>query len=106
MPGKTRRKQKKPRPVKLSSRRRPGKTPVRTRRAVKSIPNSSKRSPAKRADVIEMLVAANAQALLLSIDPAWRAGVARNLQLLLAHATLVDQFSLPDEAEPAPVFRA
>ena len=40
-----------------------------------------------------------------SIRPGTR-GVARNLQLLFTHAALVDAFSLPDESEPAPVFRA
>ncbi len=49
---------------------------------------------------------AGAQALALPIDPAWRAGVKLNLQLLFRHATLVDEFALPDESEPAPVFRA
>ena len=52
------------------------------------------------------LVAASAQALALSIDPAWRAGVTLNLQLLFKHAALVNEFPLPDEIEPAPVFRA
>jgi hypothetical protein len=61
---------------------------------------------AKKADTVETLVAASAQALALPIDPAWRGSIRRNLQLLLAHATLVDEFSLPDETEPAPVFRA
>lgn len=53
-----------------------------------------------------MLVTASAQALELPIDPAWRAGVRRNLQLIFSHAALVDAFSLPDDTEPAPVFRA
>jgi hypothetical protein len=61
---------------------------------------------AKRADVIETLVTASAQALALPIDPAWRTSVKRNLQVILTHAALVEQFSLPDEIEPAPVFRA
>jgi hypothetical protein len=60
----------------------------------------------KRADAIETLVAASAQALALPIDPAWRTSVKRNLELIFTHAALVDQFSLPDEIEPAPVFRA
>jgi hypothetical protein len=61
---------------------------------------------AKRADVIDTVVAASAQALSLRIDPAWRASVKRNLHVILKHAALVDQFSLPDDIEPAPVFRA
>ena len=33
-------------------------------------------------------------------------GITFNLQLLFKHATLVDEFPLPDDTEPAPVFRA
>ena len=33
-------------------------------------------------------------------------GLNFNLQLVLRHATLVDEFPLPDDAEPAPVFHA
>jgi hypothetical protein len=52
------------------------------------------------------LVAATAQELALPIDAAWRASVKLNLKLLFEHAALVDALSLPDEIEPAPVFRA
>ena len=52
------------------------------------------------------MVAAGAPALGLQLDPAWEANVTFNLQLLLRHATLVDELALPDETEPAPVFRA
>jgi Protein of unknown function (DUF4089) len=51
-------------------------------------------------------VAAAAPALRLQVDPAWEASVTFNLQLLMRHAALVNEFALPDEAEPAPVFRA
>ncbi len=61
---------------------------------------------ARKPDPIETLVAASAQTLAVPLDPAWHDGVKRNLQLLFTHAALVDAFSLPDESEPAPVFRA
>jgi hypothetical protein len=69
------------------------------------------RSPARGAtagadDCIDTLIAASALALRLPIDPAWHAAVRANLQLLLKHAALVDEFSLADDTEPAPVFRA
>jgi hypothetical protein len=69
------------------------------------------RSPARRkraqpVDATDMLIAASAQALRLPIDPAWHSAVRTNMQLLLKHAALVEEFLLPDEAEPAPVFRA
>jgi hypothetical protein len=54
----------------------------------------------------ETLVAASALALGLKLDPAWEAGVRFNLQLILRHAALVDEFPLPDDAEPAPIFHA
>ena len=66
----------------------------------------ARRSRAKTADAIDALVAASAQALALPIDPAWHPAVRPNLQLLLKHAALVEEFSLPDDTEPAPVFRA
>jgi hypothetical protein len=61
---------------------------------------------AKREDPIDALVTANAQALGLTLDPAWHDSVAFNLRLILRHAALVDEFALPDDAEPAPVFHA
>ena len=61
---------------------------------------------AKREDSIDALVEANAQALGLTLDPAWHDSIAFNLRLILRHAALVDEFGLPDDAEPAPVFHA
>jgi hypothetical protein len=55
---------------------------------------------------IDAFVAASAQALSLTLDPAWHASIAFNLRLILRHAALVDEFALPDGAEPAPVFHA
>jgi len=55
---------------------------------------------------IDALVAASAQALGLALDPAWHDGIAFNLRLIQRHAALVDEFALPDDAEPAPVFHA
>ena len=52
------------------------------------------------------LVAAGAQALGLTLDPSWEAGVKFNLQLILRHAALVEEFRLPDDTEPAPIFHA
>jgi hypothetical protein len=61
---------------------------------------------AKAADAIDDLVAAGAQALGLNIEPAWYGGVKFNLQLILRLAAVVDEFPLPDDTEPAPVFHA
>ena len=61
---------------------------------------------AKREDSIDALVTANAQALGLTLDPTWHDSIAFNLRLILRHAALVDEFALPDDAEPALVFHA
>ena len=94
-------------PVKLT---RYAKPPARLESTAKTLRKTALKdragTAAKRADVIDTLVAASAQALSLRIDPAWRASVKRNLHVILKHAALVDQFSLPDDVEPAPVFRA
>jgi hypothetical protein len=75
----------------------------KTGRTAKTAPRPSRPT---RPDTIELLIAANARALALPVDPAWQAGIKLNLRSLFAHAVLVDEFSLPDETEPAPVFRA
>lgn len=65
--------------------------------------------PAKRRgkpDAIDALVTAGAQALALPVDPAWHGSIRFNLQLVLTLAARVDEFPLPDDAEPAPVFHA
>ena len=66
----------------------------------------ARKSPPPKRDAINSLVVANAQALGLTLDPSWEASVKFNLQLILRHAALVDDFSLPDDAEPAEIFHA
>ncbi len=51
-------------------------------------------------------IAASARALALSVDPAWYPAVRANLEVTWRLAALVAEFDLPDDAEPAPVFRA
>jgi len=67
---------------------------------------AARKSPPRKRDAIDSLVVANAQALGLTLDPSWQASVKFNLQLILRHAALVDDFSLPDDAEPAEIFHA
>ena len=64
------------------------------------------RPRAGKADAIDALIAASAQALALPIEPAWRDAVRFHLQLILSHAARVEEFPLPDDSEPAPVFHA
>jgi hypothetical protein len=58
------------------------------------------------ADPLDDYIDAVAKALNLSIEPAWKAAVRANLDVSLKLARLVDEFTLPDEAEPASVFTA
>ncbi len=103
-------KRKKHRLAKPVKRTRSAKPPVHrsnsARTSRKTLREIRTSAAAKGPDVVDALVAASAEALLLRIDTAWRASVKRNLQVILKHAALVDQFSLPDDVEPAPVFRA
>lgn len=58
------------------------------------------------AEPLDDYIDAVAKALSLPIDPAWKPAVRANLEVSLRLAGLVDQFPLPDEAEPAGVFTA
>jgi hypothetical protein len=40
------------------------------------------------------------------MEPGWLPAVRANLDVTLKHATLVAEFELPDNAEPAPIFAA
>jgi hypothetical protein len=58
------------------------------------------------ADPLDDYIDAVGKALGLAIDDAWKPAVKANLQVSLRLARLVDEFTLPDEAEPASVFAA
>lgn len=58
------------------------------------------------ADALDDYVAAAATALALPLDPAQRPAVRAHLAVILDQAALVDEFPLPDDAEPAPTFWA
>ena len=51
-------------------------------------------------------ITASARALALPVDPSWYPAVRTNLDVTWKLADLVAEFALPDDAEPAPVFRA
>jgi Protein of unknown function (DUF4089) len=57
-------------------------------------------------DSLNAFVDAAAQALKIPVDDAWKPAVRMNLQLVLQHAARIDAFPLPEDAEPAPIFRA
>jgi hypothetical protein len=58
------------------------------------------------ADPLDDYIDAVAKALRLPIEDAWKPSVKANLDVSLKLAGLVDAFPLPDETEPASVFRA
>jgi hypothetical protein len=58
------------------------------------------------ADPLDDYIDAVGKALALPIEDAWKPAVKANLEVSLRLARLVDQFVLPDEAEPASVFAA
>jgi hypothetical protein len=63
-------------------------------------------STSSRSTHLDTLVTTNAQALGISLDPAWHEAITFNLRLIMLHAKVVDEFVLADEIEPASVFYA
>ena len=57
-------------------------------------------------DEMDAYVRAGCAALGIPLDPAWAPEVRRNLLVVLHMAETVAAVPPPDEAEPAPVFRA
>ncbi len=57
-------------------------------------------------DPLDGFIDAAARALQLPIEPEWKPAVKANLAVTLKHAAAVAEFPLPDDAEPAPVFKA
>ncbi len=58
------------------------------------------------ADPLDDYIEAVSKALALPIEDAWKPAVRANLEVSLRLARQVDEFSLPDETEPASVFVA
>jgi hypothetical protein len=58
------------------------------------------------ADPLDDLIDAAAKVLTLPVEDAWKPAVKANLEVSLKLARLVDEFALPDEAEPASVYTA
>jgi hypothetical protein len=57
-------------------------------------------------DHLDSYIDAAAQALGLPVQPEWKPAVRANLEVTFKLAALVGEKELPDDAEPAPVFRA
>jgi hypothetical protein len=57
-------------------------------------------------DALDDFISAASATLALPLEPEWRPAVKANLEVTLRLAKMVAEFPLPDEAEPAPVFKA
>jgi hypothetical protein len=60
----------------------------------------------KARDSLDSFIDSSAHALGLTIDPEWKPAVRANLEVTFRLAATVGDKELPDDAEPAPVFRA
>jgi hypothetical protein len=58
------------------------------------------------AEPLDDYIDAVAKALALPIEDAWKPSVRANLAVTLKLAGMVDEFSLPDEIEPASIYAA
>jgi hypothetical protein len=65
-------------------------------------PRAAPRTP----DALDAFIDAAGRALALPVEPGWRGAIRANLDATLRLAALYADFPLPDDAEPAPVFRA
>jgi len=84
--------------------RRPRKTKA-VRKVARKVRKIAKPAELKR-DLLDDFIAAGARSLDLKIDKVWMPAVRGHLQVTLRHGALVAEFALPDDAEPAPVFKA
>ena len=57
-------------------------------------------------DVLDRYIEATADALDLRIEEAWKPSVRSNLEVTLKFARLVEEFTLPDELEPAEIYES
>ena len=60
----------------------------------------------KNTEHLDSYIDSAAAMLGIPVAPAWKAAIHANLDVTLKFATLVGEKELPDEAEPAPVFKA
>ena len=78
-----------------------------TRKAAKRAKPVRRAKPVQRkSQPLDDFIVAGARALDLTIDKAWIPAVRSHLEVTLRHGALVAAFALPDDAEPAPIFKA
>jgi len=90
----------------MTRRPRKAKTVRKVSRKNRSTSRKVAKSAKPKRDPLDDFIAASARALDLEIDEAWMPAVRGHLQVTLRLGALVAAFALPDDAEPAPVFKA
>jgi hypothetical protein len=58
------------------------------------------------ADPTDEFIDAAAKTLGIAVDPAWLPSVRMNFEVMLKLARQLEEFPLPDDSEPAPVYKA
>jgi hypothetical protein len=58
------------------------------------------------AEPLDDFISTAAAALDLPLEVEWQGAIKANLEVTLKHAGFVADFALPDEAEPAPIYKA
>jgi hypothetical protein len=59
-----------------------------------------------KTDPLDSYIDSAAAVLGIPVDPAWKPAIRANLDVTFKLAALVGEKELPDDAEPAPVFKA
>ena len=93
----------KSRPKVKAALARPARKRLRASRKAAGRPPADTAPPA---DPLDDFVQSAARVLALPLEPQWLAAIKANLAVNMRLAELVAEFALPDEAEPAPIFRA
>jgi len=75
-------------------------------RSSRAMTRRERRLIVKSPDPLNAYIDAVSKALALPVEDAWKPAVRANLEVSLRLARLVDEFTLPDESEPASVFAA
>jgi hypothetical protein len=89
-----------------------GHSRAKSRKAPRARPTTAARvtkKPARKPqarDPLDAFVDAGAHTLALPVEPSWKGAVKANLVVIFALAASFADFPLPDDVEPAPVFRA
>ena len=89
---------------KPDSKKPPGRTPAASAKARSKPPTMPKAAPAH--NPLDDFISAASHTLALPVEPSWQPAVKMNLEVILRQAAMFADFSLPDDAEPAPVFEA